>query len=211
MNFSTFVNDERQRDGNCDRENLCDLPMRIVGAVTICFVDGVGIDLCAAVRFREPAEELGVLTFRIGGQHNLFTIDLLSRFALTDAQIPCYGVLVGRKLRVKCRAAGDRDRTVKAAARLCRKPALERVAGLDGNAAWRRRLAVRLNSFTVRCFAVNGAAVAARVPSDGQADGRAAIVALAIAVGIHMVGVFFATCLADGTGFRALMLGIAYA
>ena len=57
MNFSTFVYDERQCNRNRDRENLRDFPMRIVGAVTICFVDGVGIDLCAAVRFREPAEE----------------------------------------------------------------------------------------------------------------------------------------------------------
>ena len=36
-------------------------------------------------------------------------------------------------------------------------------------------------------------AVAARVPSDGQADGRAAIVALAIAVCVHMVCVFLAS------------------
>ena len=60
-------------------------------------------------------------------------------------------------------------------------------------------------------FAINRAAVCACVPSDGQADRCAAIVADTIRVGIHMVGVFFATCLADGTGFRALVLGIAYA
>ena len=46
-------------------------------------------------------------------------------------------------------------------------------------------------------LAINGAAVAARVPSDGQADGRAAIVALAVTVGIHMVGVFFTGCFAS--------------
>ena len=74
-----------------------------------------------------------------------------------------------------------------------------------------RRLAVRLDSFIVRCFTVDQTAVAARVPSDGQADRCAAIVADTIRVGIHMVGVFFATCLADGTGFRAFVLGIAYA
>ena len=74
-----------------------------------------------------------------------------------------------------------------------------------------RRLAVRLNSFTVRCFAVNRTAVAARVPSDGQADRCTAIVAFAVAVGIYMVGVLFTACLTNGTGFRALMLGIAYA
>ena len=71
------------------------------------------------------------------------------------------------------------------------------------------RLGVRLNGFAVRCFAVNGAAVAARVPSDGQADGRAAIVAFAVTVGIYMVGVLFTACLTNGTGFRALMLGVA--
>ena len=87
----------------------------------------------------------------------------------------------------------------------------KRVAGLDRHIARRRRLAVRLNSFTVRCFAVNRAAVAARVPSDGQADGRAAIVALAVAVCVHMIRVFIGGRLADGTGFRALMLVIAYA
>ena len=71
-----------------------------------------------------------------------------------------------------------------------------------------RRLAVRLNSFTVRCFAVNRAAVAARVPSDGQADGCTAVVALAVAVGIHMVGVFFTGSFTNRAGFRALMLRI---
>ena len=53
MNFSTFVYDERQCNRNRDRENLCNFPMRIVGAVSIRLVDGVGIDLRAADRFRE--------------------------------------------------------------------------------------------------------------------------------------------------------------
>ena len=77
MNFSAFVYDERQCNRNRDRENLCDLPMRIVGAVTICLVDGVGIDLCAAVRFREPAEELGILARRLSGEDECFAVGLL--------------------------------------------------------------------------------------------------------------------------------------
>ena len=67
---------------------------------------------------------------------------------------------------------------------------------------------VRLNSFTVRCFAVNRTAVAARVPSDGQADRRAAVITFAVAVGIHMVGVFFTGSLTNRAGFCALMLRI---
>ena len=39
----------------------------------------------------------------------------------------------------------------------------------------------------------------------------AAIVALAVAVGIYMVGIFISSRFAYGTGLRALMLGIAYA
>ena len=74
-----------------------------------------------------------------------------------------------------------------------------------------RRLAVRLNSFTVRCFAVNRTAVAARVPSDGQADRCAAIVALAVAIRVDVVCVFFTGSLTNRAGFRALVLGIAYA
>ena len=68
-----------------------------------------------------------------------------------------------------------------------------------------------MDSFREGGLAVNGAAVAARVPCDGQGNGRAAIVALSIAVCVHMVCVFLTACLADGTGLRALMLGIAYA
>ena len=60
-------------------------------------------------------------------------------------------------------------------------------------------------------LAINGAAIRSGVPLDRQADSCTAIVALSIAVCIYMIGVLFATCLADGTGFRALVLGIAYA
>ena len=55
---------------------------------------------------------------------------------------------------------------------------------------------------------VNRATVGRGVPRHDQRDIRAAVVADTIRVGIHMVGVFFATCLADGTGFCALVLNI---
>ena len=73
------------------------------------------------------------------------------------------------------------------------------------------RLGVRLDGFAVCLFAVDQTTVATCVPFNGQRDGRAAIVADTIRVGIYMVGVLFTACLADGTGFRALVLGIAYA
>ena len=109
---------------------------------------------------------------------------------------------------VKRRAAGDRDRAVKAAARFCREPALERVAGLDGNAARCGRLAVRLYGFGKAGLAVNRAAVCACIPLDCQADGCTAIVADTICVGISVVCIFFAGIAASGAGFRALVLRI---
>ena len=54
-------------------------------------------------------------------------------------------------------------------------------------------------------------AVGRGIPRHDQRDIRTAIVAFAVTVGIYMVGVLFTACLTNGTGFRALVLGIAYA
>ena len=148
--------------------------------------------LCTAVRFREPTKELRIFACRLSRQHQLFAIGLICGFRFASTKIPCHDVFVCFKLRVKCCAGRDRSNgIVELAACFDRIPAFETVPFFDGERCGDRRLAVRLNSFTVRCFAVNRAAVAARVPSDGQADRCAAVVTFAVAVGIHMVGVFF--------------------
>ena len=53
---------------------------------------------------------------------------------------------------------------------------------------------------------VDRAAVAARVPSDGQADGRAAGVTFAVAIGIHMVSILITGIAAGRTAFCSAML-----
>ena len=55
-------------------------------------------------------------------------------------------------------------------------------------------------------LAVNGAAVCACFPSDGQGNGRTAIVTFAIAVCVHMIRVFIGGRLADRAGFGSLVL-----
>ena len=91
--------------------------------------------------------------FRIGGKNELFTVSLLGRFTLTGAKIPCYGVLVGLKLCVKRCAGCDRsDGVVELAACFGRVPALKAVSLFDRERSGDRRLAVRLDSFIVRCF-----------------------------------------------------------
>ena len=60
-------------------------------------------------------------------------------------------------------------------------------------------------------LAANRAAVGRGIPRHDQRDIRTAVVALSIAVCVHMIRVFIGGRLADGTGLRALMLGIAYA
>ena len=161
MNFSTFVNDERQRDGNCDRENLCDLPMRIVGAVTICLVDGVGIDLCAAVRFREPAEELGILARRLSRQRQLFPIGLLRFLCRAIAKIPRQRIAVGGKLCVERLCRCDGHGIVQTATRSGGVPALERMTGLDRRARRGGCRRIRLACRDDAGLAVNGAAICA--------------------------------------------------
>ena len=45
-----------------------------IGDRTICFVDGVGIDLRTAVHFGKPSKEFGVLARRFGGEDKCFPI-----------------------------------------------------------------------------------------------------------------------------------------
>ena len=211
MNFSTLVNDERQCNRHSHGEHFGDLPMRIVGAVTICFVDGVGIDLRAAVCFCEPAEELRVFARRFGRQDKFFAVGLLCFLCRAITEIPRQRIAVGGKLRVEGLGCRDGHSVVQAAARSGSVPALESVTGLDRRArrggCHRIRLACRDDAGLV----INGAAVCARVPCDGQADGRAAIVALAVAIRVDVVCVFFTGSLTNRAGFRAFVLGIAYA
>ena len=89
MNLAVFIDRQRKDNRNCDREDLRDLPMRIVGAVTIRLVDGVGIYLRTAVCLREPAEELGILARRFSGEDEYFTIGLLCRLCVSITEIPC--------------------------------------------------------------------------------------------------------------------------
>ena len=101
VNFSTFVYDERQCNRNRDRENLCDFPMRIVGAVSIRLVDGVGIDLRAAVYFRKPTEEFGIFARRFSGEDECFAVGLLRCLCVSIAEIPCDRIAIGGKLCVE--------------------------------------------------------------------------------------------------------------
>ena len=185
--------------------------MCIVGAVTICLVDGVGIDLCAAVRFREPAEELGILARRLSRQRQLFPIGLLRFLCRAIAKIPRQRIAVGGKLCVERLCRCDGHSVVQAAARSRRVPALERMTGLDRRARRGGCRRIRLACRGDAGFAINRAAICACIPCNCQRNGRTAIVAFAVTVGIYMVGVFFTACLTNGTGLRALMLGIAYA
>lgn len=165
--------------------------------------------LRTAVRFREPTKELRIFACRLSRQRQLFAISLICGFRSASTKIPCHDVFVCFKLRIKrCAGRYRSDGIVELAACFGRVPALKAVPLFDGERCGDRRLAVRLNSFIVRCFTVDQTAVAARVPSDGQADGCAAIVALAVAVGIHMVGVFITGSLTNRASFCALMLRI---
>ena len=132
---------------------------------------------------------------------------LLGRFALAGAQIPCYGVLIGFKLRIE-RLAGRnrRDGVIELAARFFGIPALECVSGFHRRSAGRSRCRIRLYSFTVRCFAVNGAAVCACIPCNCQRNRCTAVVALSVAVCVHMIRVFIGGRLADRAGFGSLVL-----
>ena len=173
--------------------------------------DGICRYLRTAVCTCEPTQKLRVFARRLRRQNQLFVIDLLRRFALAVAHVPCNVIGVGGVLRVKRCAGRNRDGAVKTAAALGCEPPLERITGLDGDIARRGRLAVRLDGFTVRRFSVNRAAVAACVPCDGQGNSRTAVVAFAVAVRVHMIGVFIRSCLADRAGLRALVLRVAYA
>ena len=166
--------------------------MRIVGAVTVCFVDGVGIDLCAAVRLGEPAEEFGVLRVGSVGRTTAFhRRSALFPLSCHCTEIPCQRVAIGGELRIErlCRRNGHS--VVQTAARSGGVPALERMTGLDRRARRGGCRRIRLACRGDAGLAINGAAIRACIPRDCQADSRAAIVALSITVRIRMVGVFF--------------------
>ena len=186
--------------------------MGVICHFGICLKDGISRDFCAVLRICEPAEEFGIFTFRFCGERELFSIDLLGRFRATVAQIPRHDVGICGKLRVK-RLAGSHgaDRGVALAIRFCGVPAFEAVTFFDRERCGSGRLGVRLNGFAIRCFTVNGAAVCACVPCNSHGNCCAAVVTLAVAVRIYMIGVFISGCFADGTGFGSLVLGIAYA
>ena len=207
MNFSTFVYDERQRDGNCDRENLCNFPMRIVGAVSIRLVDGVGIDLCAAVRFREPAEELGILARRLSRQRQLFPLGLLRFLCRTIAKIPRQRIAVGGKLRIEGLGCRNGQSVVQTAAGSGRVPALEGMTGLDRRARRGGCRRIRLACRGDAGLAINGAAVRSGVPLDRQADSCTAIVALAVTVRVGVVCVLIGAVATSRARLRTLMLG----
>ena len=209
MNFSTFVYDERQRDGNCDRENLCDLPLRIVGAVSIRLVDGVGIDLRAAGRLGEPAEEFGVLARRLGGENERFTVGLLCFLCCAVTEIPCDRVAICGELRIKRLCCCDGHGIVQTATRSGGVPALERMTGLDRRARRGGCRRIRLACRGDAGFAINGAAVRSGVPLDRQADSCTAIVALAVTVRVGVVSVFIARIAAGRARLGALMLRFA--
>ena len=166
--------------------------------------------LCTAVRFREPTKELRIFACRLSRQHQLFAVGLICGFRFASTKIPCHDVFVCFKLRIKRRAGRDRsDGIVELAACFGRVPALKAVSLFDRERCGDRRLAVRLNSFTVRCFAVNRAAVCSGVPLDRQADSCTAIVALAVTVRVGVVSVFIARIAAGRARLGALMLRFA--
>ena len=209
MNLAVFINDERQCDWHSYGKYLGDLPMGVVRFICGFCESVIRRYLRTAVRFREPTKELRIFACRLSRQRQLFAISLICGFRSASTKIPCHDVFVCFKLRIKrCAGRYRSDGIVELAACFGRVPALKAVPLFDGKRCGDRRLAVRLNSFIVRCFTVDQTAVAARVPSDGQADGCAAIVALAVAVGIHMVGVFITGSLTNRASFCALMLRI---
>ena len=179
--------------------------MRIVGAVTICLVDGVGIDLCAAVRFREPAEELGILARRLSRQRQLFPIGLLRFLCRAIAKIPRQRIAVGSKLRIEGLGCRNGQSVVQTAAGSGRVPALERMTGLDRRARRGGCRRIRLACRGDAGFAINGAAVRSGVPLDRQADSCTAIVALAVTVRVGVVSVFIARIAAGRARLGALM------
>mgnify|MGYP001655809003 CR=1 FL=1 len=183
--------------------------MRIVGAVTICLVDGVGIDLCAAVRLGEPAEELRVFARRFSRQHQLFAVGLLCFLCRAIAKIPRQRIAVGGKLRVEGLGCRDGHSVVQAAARSRRVPALERMTGLDRRARRGGCRRIRLACRGDAGLAINGAAVRSGVPLDRQADSCTAIVALAVTVRVGVVSVFIARIAAGRARLGALMLRFA--
>ena len=207
MNFSTFVYDERQCNRNRDRENLCNFPMRIVGAVTICLVDGVGIDLRAAVYFREPAEEFGIFARRFSGEDECFAVGLLRCLCVSIAEIPCDRIAIGGKLCVERLCRCDGHSVVQAAARSRRVPALERMTGLDRRARRGGCRRIRLACRGDAGLAINGAAVRSGVPLDRQADSCTAIVALAVTVRVGVVCVLIGAVATSRARLRTLMLG----
>ena len=181
--------------------------MRVICRVAVRGINRVRGDFRAVLRICEPTQELCIFAFRFGGERELFSVDLLCRFRAAVAQIPRHDVGICGKLRVK-RLAGSHgaDRGVELAIRFCGVPAFEAVTFFDRERRGSCRFAVRLDGFAIRCFAVNGAAVAACIPCDGQGNGCATIVALAVTVRIGVVGVFFTGRFTDGAGLRALVL-----
>ena len=120
---------------------------------------------------------------------------LRRRFALfvsvvSIAEIPCDRIAICGKLCIERLCRRDSHGVVQAAARSGGVPALEGMAGLDRRTRRGCRRRIRLACRGDTGLAVNGAAVRSGVPLDRQADGRTAIVALAVAVCVHMVGIF---------------------
>ena len=208
MNFSTFVYDERQCNRNRDRENLGDLPMGVIRFICGFRESVIRRYLCAADRFGEPAEELGILACRLGRQDKFFTIGLLCFLCRAIAKIPRQRIAVGSKLRIEGLGCRNGLSVVQTAAGSGRVPALESVTGLDRRTCRGGRCGIRLARRGDAGLAVNGAAVAACVPSDGQADRRAAVVTLPVTVCVGVVCIFFAGIAASEAGFRALVLRI---
>ena len=206
MNLAAFVNDKRQCDGNRDREDLGDLPVGVIRFICGFRENVICRYLRTAVRFGEPTKELRIFACRLGRQHQLFAVGLICSFRFARAKIPCHDVLVRFKLRVKRCAGCDRsDGIVELAACFGRVPALEAVSLFDRERCRERRLAVRLDGFAVRCFSVNRAAVAACIPCNSQGDSRAAVIAFAVAVSIHMVGILITGVSASRARLGTLM------
>ena len=183
--------------------------MRIVGAVTICLVDGVGIDLRAAGRLGEPAEEFGVLARRLGGENERFTVGLLRFLCCAIAKIPRQRIAVGGKLCVERLCRCDGHGIVQTATRSGGVPALERMTGLDRRARRGGCRRIRLACRGDAGLAINGAAIRSGVPLDRQADSCTAIVALAVTVRVGVVSVFIARIAAGRARLGALMLRFA--
>lgn len=67
---------------------------------------------------------------------------------------------------------------------------------------------VRCNGCCYAVLSANAAAIAGSVPGNEQCNVRAAVIAFAISVCVHMIGILRCAVAAGGAGFRALMLRV---